>query len=68
MDFPMANDSKYENLAPYTFVNKYLIPTYKDDAMPMVCVKPNNPREGSWVAMLLTDTTNLQRIRIFISA
>jgi hypothetical protein len=41
--------SKYENMDPYIFITKHLIPTTKDDARVVVCIKPESPKiKASW--------------------
>ena len=51
--------SQFENLNPYIFITNHLIRTLKPDAKPIVCIKPDNPKQGGWTPIPLTEDTLL---------
>lgn len=51
--------SQFENLDAYTFITKHLVQSTKNDALPIVCVKPDNPKQGGWPPTPLTEDTLL---------
>jgi len=51
--------SQFENLNPYVFITNHLIRDLKPGAKPIVCVKPDNPKQGGWTPIPLTEDTLL---------
>ena len=52
-----SKPENYNDISPYVFITKYLIPTTKPDAKALVCIKPNNPKnKDPWTPSIVTDS------------
>lgn len=60
--------NSYENLSPYQFVHTHLIRSTLPDAKPLICVKPDNPKDNApWVPQVLSEDTTLpQNANLYI--
>ncbi len=46
---------QFDNLSPYTFITEHLIRDTKSDAKPLICIRPEDPKDKSipWIATAL---------------
>ena len=51
--------SKFENLSPNIFITNHLVRSTKNEARPLVCIKHNDPYQGNWTPIPLTEDTLL---------